>query len=213
MNRRLKVCCLSTPFLVILVSNSGCGLIGAAGDAVGGIIVERYSDRLDDKLKTKYGVLPEDDAKVIAKKMFSVESKDNPTLAANLLAVGPEAWDELIAAFKEKTTLREKLTAGVAAFKTLTDSFEKSKDENGSIKWASGGTGTTLLLFILALINKYRKDRKAKTDLVNAIENPVVDAKPDGTKEESVKKAVALTNNTDLNNFITELHPKEKVAA
>ncbi len=197
--------------LLMVLANSGCGAIFDKGVTA----VKQYAyQKLDDKLRVKYNILPEDDIKTISKKMFEVENQKNPALATKLLAIGPEAWDEIKESFDKESSFLEKIAAGKKVVEKITGALEESKDANGTIKWVSGGSGGALLLFILAALRAYSNEKKQK-ELEIKDKEEVLSIIEEGD-DNKTKTIMSLRNSVSINAAVTKLFPKkdkEKEAA
>jgi len=178
---------LSTTLLV----SSGCGLSGILADATNKVI-DKQAVRIDDKLRAKYGIVPEDNLSTAAKKMFEIESEDDPNLAGILLKVGPEAWDEIKELADSEKSLTEKVVASIALAGKFKGGLDDARDENGTIKWASGGTGMALLLLILRSVLKHRSEKRKKEGLMDSVELMGDGSDAGAIAKENMKKAMKI---------------------
>ena len=169
------------------------GMLADAGDK----LIAKQTDKIDIKLKAKYGIEKDDSLKVATEKMLAVESVDNPAFANKLLLIAPEYWGKFT---DENASWSDKVAAGVGLVAAAKKALGESKDENGTVKWASGSTIAGLSLIMLKFLFLYRKKKKNVDDLIVSIENP--------DPEKGVKGAVGLKNNADLNNDIGKRYPK-----
>lgn len=193
--------------LLVAMISSGC-----FHQKIGRYVERKLSDKVDSGLRSLYGIEPNDSLRVMAKKMFKVEKEKDPNLAATLLSVGPEAWDEIKKISDSKKSFVEKFKAATALAGTFKIALSESKDENGNTKLIGSGTMGALGLLILRMFFMYRKEKKQKEGMLDATENSGPEAKK--AMKESMKKVIHSDVLADIASDVEKRFPRteKKVA-
>lgn len=193
--------------LLLAVISSGC-----FHQKIGRYVERKASEKVDGRLRSLYGIEPNDSLKIMARKMFKVEKEKDPNVAATLLAIGPEAWDEVKKLSDSNKSWSEKFTAAKELGTKLKTALEESKDENGNTKLISGSTGVGLALIIMRMFSMYRKEKKRKEGMMDATEHSGPDAKK--AMKESMKKVIDTDTLADIARDVEKRFPRteKKVA-